>query len=129
MLGLLIWVANSLLYVGDAHAQFGSASVLGYVRDNGGAVVPNAVVKLSNIATDVSQTARTDNEGKYEFNSVPIGDYQISTGEQYKQSVRRPIEVVVLNCWVTETKLTPCLSKASTILAKSDSARGRRSTL
>ena len=79
MLGLLIWVANSLLYVDDAHAQFGSASVLGYVRDNGGAVVPNAVVKLSNIATDVSQTARTDNEGKYEFNSVPIGDYQIST--------------------------------------------------
>jgi hypothetical protein len=79
MLGLLIWVANFLLFVGDAHAQFGSASVLGYVRDNGGAVVPNAVVKLSNIATDVSQTARTDNEGKYEFNSVPIGDYQIST--------------------------------------------------
>ena len=72
MLGLLILVATFLLYVGDAHAQFGSASVLGYVRDNSGAVVPNAVVKLSNIATDVSLTARTDNDGKYEFNSVPI---------------------------------------------------------
>jgi hypothetical protein len=28
------------------------------------------------------------------------------------------MEVVVLNCWVTDTKLTPCLSNCSTILAK-----------
>ena len=31
-------------------------------------------------------------------------------------SVSRPSEFVVLNCWVTETKLTPCLSKISMIL-------------
>jgi len=34
-------------------------------------------------------------------------------------SVRRPMEVVVLNCWVTDTKDTPLPSKTSTILAKS----------
>ncbi len=34
-------------------------------------------------------------------------------------SVRRPIEVVVLNCWVTETKVTSWRSKASTSFAKS----------
>ena len=28
-------------------------------------------------------------------------------------SISRPIEVVVLNCWVTETKETPCASKSS----------------
>src|SRR6478736_4355754 len=33
--------------------------------------------------------------------------------------VRRPIDVVVLNCWVTETNETPAASKISTILAKS----------
>ena len=43
--------------------------------------------------------------------------------------VSRPIEVVVLNCWVTETKETLCLSKISTILAKSASERVSRSTL
>src|ERR1700724_1659439 len=32
--------------------------------------------------------------------------------------VSRPIEVVVLNCWVTETKEAPLASKVSTILAK-----------
>ena len=62
-----------------ALAQFGSASVLGYVRDNTGAMVPGATVTLTNVATNVSQTANTDKEGKYEFDSVPIGNYQIAT--------------------------------------------------
>jgi hypothetical protein len=62
-----------------AFGQFGSASVLGYVRDNTGAMVPGATVTLSNVATNVSQKAQTDKEGKYEFDSVPIGNYQIST--------------------------------------------------
>lgn len=62
-----------------AFAQFGSASVLGYVRDSSGAVVPNATVTLTSVETNVSQTAQTDKEGKYEFDSVPIGDYRLST--------------------------------------------------
>jgi hypothetical protein len=41
----------------------------------------------------------------------------------------RPIEVVVLNCWVTATNETPCASNSSTSLAKSASDRVSRSTL
>src|SRR5467141_920202 len=37
--------------------------------------------------------------------------------------VRRPIEVVVLNCCVTETKEAPLASRISTILAKSASGQ------
>src|SRR5271169_4790082 len=44
-------------------------------------------------------------------------------------SVRRPIELVVLNCWVTETNDTLCASKSSTSRAKSASDRVSRSTL
>ena len=62
-----------------ALAQFGSASVLGYVRDNSGAVVSSATVTLTNVGTNVTQKAQTDREGKYEFSSVPIGNYQIVT--------------------------------------------------
>ena len=43
--------------------------------------------------------------------------------------VSRPMLVVVLNCWVIETKETPLASKASTILAKSNSERVSRSIL
>src|SRR5271165_1726043 len=44
-------------------------------------------------------------------------------------SVRRPIEVVVLNCCVTDTKDALWASSTSTILAKSASERVSRSTL
>ena len=44
-------------------------------------------------------------------------------------SVSRPIELAVLNCWVTETKLAPAASKTSTSFEKSVSERVSRSTL
>ena len=44
-------------------------------------------------------------------------------------NVRRPIELAVLNCWVTETKETRRASNVSMILVKSVSERVRRSTL
>jgi hypothetical protein len=74
-------VAFVLLICGaaSAYAQFGSASVLGYVHDNSGAVVQSATVTLTNVATNVTATARTDKDGKYEFDSVPIGNYTVST--------------------------------------------------
>lgn len=44
-------------------------------------------------------------------------------------SVSRPMDVVVLNDCVTETKVTPFRSNTSTSLAKSASERLRRSIL
>ncbi len=44
-------------------------------------------------------------------------------------SVNRPMLVVVLKAWVTETKETPAASSRSTILAKSVNERVSRSTL
>src|ERR1700756_4679293 len=44
-------------------------------------------------------------------------------------SRRTPIEVVVLNCCVTDTKEAPLASRISTILAKSASERVSRSIL
>ena len=40
--------------------------------------------------------------------------------------ISRPMLVVVLNCWVIDTKETPRRSKTSTSLAKSESARVSR---
>src|SRR5436190_10134085 len=44
-------------------------------------------------------------------------------------SVSRPIEVLVLKSWVTETKLTPRLSNSDNKRAKSSNDRLSRSTL
>jgi hypothetical protein len=76
---MLTVVALLFFGVTSAFAQFGSASVLGYVRDNSGAVLQNATVTLTNVATNVAETAHTDKDGKYEFDSVPIGNYRVVT--------------------------------------------------
>jgi hypothetical protein len=60
-----------------ANAQFESASVLGYVKDSTGAVVPGVAVTLTNTATGISRMNTSDTDGRYEFSSVPIGSYVV----------------------------------------------------
>ena len=60
-----------------AFGQFESASVLGYVKDQTGAAVANTSVTLTNTATGIAQTTKTDTDGRYEFSSVPIGSYVV----------------------------------------------------
>lgn len=80
---LLVMVFAILVSTGrTAYAQFESASVLGYVHDNSEAAVPNATVTLTNVLTGIKQTKTTDNEGRYEFPSVQIGNYRITAEAQ-----------------------------------------------
>src|SRR5262245_64714934 len=58
-------------------AQFDSASVLGTIRDESGAVLAGATVTLTNQATGISATTQTDENGSYEFLTVKIGTYKI----------------------------------------------------
>jgi hypothetical protein len=63
-----------------AFAQFETASVLGYVRDASGAVVPNSTVSLTNQETKLVATVKSNAQGAYEFPDVKIGEYQITVG-------------------------------------------------
>jgi Carboxypeptidase regulatory-like domain/TonB-dependent Receptor Plug Domain/TonB dependent receptor len=63
----------------SAYGQFESASVLGYARDLSSAAIPNSTITLTNAATGIAQKATTDAEGRYEFSSVPIGNYTITS--------------------------------------------------
>ena len=58
-------------------AQF-SGSLQGSVQDPTGAAVPSAVVTLTNVETNVSQTATADDSGVYRFASLAPGNYQVS---------------------------------------------------
>jgi hypothetical protein len=62
----------------SAFGQFESASVLGYAKDSSGAAIAATAVTLTNIATSISQMTKTDSEGRYEFPSVPIGEYKVT---------------------------------------------------
>jgi hypothetical protein len=95
------WTAAFLLLffwfaVASLHAQFETASVLGYVRDSTGAAVPNSKVQLINTATGVSVTATTDGQGPYLFSDIHIGQYKISAGANgFSSTVTEPFSVAV----------------------------------
>ena len=71
----------SLLVLNSARsfAQFETASVLGYVRDSSGAVVPDATVSLVNQETRAEVTVKTNAQGAYEFTDVKVGSYQVTS--------------------------------------------------
>lgn len=74
----LALAALLLLPSARCFGQFESASVLGYVNDTTNAAIPNGTVTLTNVATGIKKTATTDSDGRYEFSSVPIGNYQVT---------------------------------------------------
>jgi len=66
-----------LLVAAPAFGQF-TSGLQGNVQDNSGANIPNAQLILINLATKVSQDAKSDGSGFYRFTNLGPGDYQVS---------------------------------------------------
>ena len=78
------------------HAQFETASVLGYVRDGSGATIPGATVTLTDEQTKAIVTAKTNGQGAYEFTDVKIGQYLITAqAAGFDLSTTQPFTVTV----------------------------------
>ncbi len=60
------------------NAQTVQGVVTGTVFDPTGAVLPNASITLTNVATNVEQSGATGSDGSYRFNLVPPGIYKLS---------------------------------------------------
>jgi len=78
---VLLFTALVCLFVLSSHqsfAQFDTASVLGYVHDSSGAVVPNVAVALVNQGTGATVSVKTNAQGAYEFTDVKVGTYQVT---------------------------------------------------
>jgi hypothetical protein len=55
-----------------------TGSMLGYVRDKSGAVLPNANVTATETATGYSRTVATDSSGQYSILALPPGHYRLA---------------------------------------------------
>lgn len=71
-------------------AQGGNGSVTGVVRDASGAVVPGASVSITNTATGVKTTTKTDKEGLYTFPYVQPGVYNVAVSASGFQTMKKP---------------------------------------
>ncbi|HLZ90175.1 MAG TPA: carboxypeptidase-like regulatory domain-containing protein, partial [Candidatus Acidoferrum sp.] len=73
-----------------------SASITGLVTDPAAAAVPSAVVTAKNLETGVSRIAATDNSGRYNLPSLPVGVYDVIVSKAgFRDEVRRGIHLAV----------------------------------
>jgi hypothetical protein len=79
-----------------ASAQIDTGSITGTVRDASGAVIPNAEITVTNIATKVVAASVTNNAGRYQMLSLIPGTYSIRASAQgFSQQVRNDLVVHV----------------------------------
>lgn len=73
-------------------AQEFRGTISGTVNDPNGAVVPGATVTVTNIETNVSASATTNDSGAYNFPLLLPGKYKVSTNiEGFKTAVREQL--------------------------------------
>ena len=90
----LMLVAMLLLLAPALRAQ--EAALNGTVRDQSGAVVPNAQITLTNTATQRALQTVSNSDGAYRFASVGIGDYTLTaSAPSFQKYVKTGINVTV----------------------------------
>jgi hypothetical protein len=95
MLLLVLCVVTLLL--APLYGQKTTGNISGVVSDPSGAVVANATITATNIATGAVRTVNADQSGNYRFEIDP-GVYKISTKAQgFKEIVVNSLEVHVAN--------------------------------
>jgi hypothetical protein len=68
----------ALLLAGALNGQSTLGTVLGTVKESSGAVVPGAVVNLTNTGTNAKHTTVSNDTGGYQFTNVEVGTYTMT---------------------------------------------------
>ena len=122
--------AAVLFYAATALAQVDRATLTGVVRDASDAVIPNARVTVTSLATDVATTVTTSNAGVYLVVNLMPGDYLVQAEangfQRFEQTVslelgaRSRLDLSLALGSIGETVkvegITPLLSTESAVL-------------
>jgi hypothetical protein len=84
-MGLGVWFASLVLalsLVPAVFAQNGIGSVRGAVTDEQGAAIAGADVTITDTDTAFSRSEKTDKDGNYSFQSLPIGRYKLNVAKE-----------------------------------------------
>lgn len=90
------------------NGQGANATLLGTVTDVSGAVVPGASVQVTNTATGVRQTVKTDSQGRYTAVDLIPGSYEVqASATGFQTVVRSGITLTVGSQTVVDIPLSP----------------------
>lgn len=84
------------LFTAALSAQTTTASITGTVSDPSGAVVPNVKVVATNVGTNVTYSATTNDSGVYNLLFLPVGQYNVTAETQgFKKTILGPFPLEV----------------------------------
>ncbi len=125
---VLVVLQSSLLF-----AQFEAGTVLGTIRDQSGAPVPNASVTLEGALTGVNFKSITDANGNYEFVNERPGSYRVRvTAPGFETAVASNFDLQVnarqrvdLSLQLGQTSQNVTVTSAAELLETDTSSRGQ----
>lgn len=89
-----------------AHSQVLYGSIVGAVEDPSGAVVAGARLTLTHAQTGAARDAKSDEQGRYTFVSLPAGDYSLAIAASgFRSLTRTGITVTINNVTRVESRL------------------------
>lgn len=103
---LLAGLLFSLEASESAHAS-DRTSITGVVRDSSGAIVAEADVSLLNSQQAVVATSKTDAEGRFGLNNLPLGSYQLVVASRGFSESRRVVNARTTENVSVEVSLEP----------------------
>lgn len=93
-----VGVCLILLFVCEylSFAQLPTATILGTVKDQSGAALPNAAVTAKNLDTGQERSTVTGPNGEYRIPALPVGRYEMTTASAgFRTEVRRGLTLTV----------------------------------
>ena len=103
LLGLFAYVACIGTPMAQAQADLGSIS--GVVTDVTGAVIPNAEVKLTNVATGAVRVSVTNSKGEYAISQLLPAEYSVSFSSPGFNAASHNVQVTVGSTNTVNVKL------------------------
>src|SRR6266567_122617 len=75
---VLILLSILTIVATGVFAQTNSGSITGVIQDQNGAAVANATVTVTNVGTNLTRSAQSESDGRYEIPSLPTGIYKVT---------------------------------------------------
>ena len=100
---LIRWQALGLLAVlvlsiqPSSLAQESTGKILGIVTDSNGAVIPDAKITVTDVATKVARDTTSDKDGNFQVLSLPIGSYQVSAEKTGFKKTKSDAQQLLIN--------------------------------
>lgn len=92
----LFTMALLIACVSSLKAQQITGSIAGSVKDQQSALVTNADIKATNVETGFTRTAKTDSDGAYNIQYLPVGEYNVTVNAAgFQKFVQQHLTITV----------------------------------